>query len=73
MIKFISRNAQTIPGNNITKRDNRLLGRAAAKLEMADIPTVLLGRTDFLGVVRNAVSRRKSCLAASVLKTRWKS
>ncbi|HVH78637.1 MAG TPA: hypothetical protein VM782_04550, partial [Stellaceae bacterium] len=32
------------------------LGRAAAKLETLDIPTVLFGRTDFLGVVRNAVT-----------------
>ena len=31
-------------------------GRAAAKLESLDIPTVLFGRTDFLGVIRNAVS-----------------
>ena len=32
------------------------LSRAAARLEGEGIPTVLLGRTDFLGVVRNAVS-----------------
>ena len=30
--------------------------KSPPKLESLDIPTVLLGRTDFLGVIRNAVS-----------------
>ncbi len=45
-----------IIGNAACGSCSTALGRAAAKLEMANIPTVLLGRTDFLGVVRNAVS-----------------
>jgi hypothetical protein len=45
-----------IVGNAACGSCSTALGRAAAKLESADIPTVLLGRTDFLGVVRNAVS-----------------
>jgi hypothetical protein len=43
-------------GNAACGSCSTALGRAAAKLESLDIPTVLLGRTDFLGVVRNAVS-----------------
>jgi hypothetical protein len=45
-----------IIGNAACGSCSTALGRAAAKLESLDIPTVLLGRTDFLGVVRNAVS-----------------
>jgi hypothetical protein len=45
-----------IIGNAACGSCSTALGRAAAKLERLDIPTVLLGRTDFLGVVRNAVS-----------------
>src|SRR5580700_4917096 len=45
-----------IIGNAACGSCSTALGRAAAKLEGLDIPTVLLGRTDFLGVVRNAVS-----------------
>jgi hypothetical protein len=45
-----------IIGNAACGSCSTALGRAAAKLESRDIPTVLLGRTDFLGVVRNAVS-----------------
>jgi hypothetical protein len=45
-----------IIGNAACGSCSTALGRAAAKLEKLDIPTVLLGRTDFLGVVRNAVS-----------------
>lgn len=45
-----------IIGNAACGSCSTALARAAAKLETLDIPTVLLGRTDFLGVVRNAVS-----------------
>jgi hypothetical protein len=45
-----------IIGNAACGSCSTALGRAAAKLESLGIPTVLLGRTDFLGVVRNAVS-----------------
>jgi hypothetical protein len=45
-----------IIGNAACGSCSTALGRAAAKLESLDIPTALLGRTDFLGVVRNAVS-----------------
>jgi hypothetical protein len=45
-----------IIGNAACGSCSTALGRAAAKLEKLDVPTVLLGRTDFLGVVRNAVS-----------------
>jgi hypothetical protein len=45
-----------IIGNAACGSCSTALGRAAAKLESLDIPTVLLGRTDFLGVIRNAVS-----------------
>lgn len=45
-----------IIGNAACGSCSTALARAAAKLEGIDIPTVLLGRTDFLGVVRNAVS-----------------
>jgi hypothetical protein len=45
-----------IIGNAACGSCSTALARAAAKLESIDIPTVLLGRTDFLGVVRNAVS-----------------
>jgi hypothetical protein len=45
-----------IIGNAACGSCSTALARAAAKLESLDIPTVLLGRTDFLGVVRNAVS-----------------
>src|SRR5271170_3002219 len=45
-----------IIGNAACGSCSTALGRAAAKLESLDIPTVLFGRTDFLGVVRNAVS-----------------
>jgi hypothetical protein len=45
-----------IIGNAACGSCSTALGRAAAKLESADIPTVLVGRTDFLGVVKNAVS-----------------
>ena len=45
-----------IIGNAACGSCSTALGRAAAKLESIDIPTVLLGRTDFLGVVKNAVS-----------------
>jgi hypothetical protein len=47
-----------IIGNAACGSCSTALGRAAAKLEKLDIPTVLLGRSDFLGVVRNAVSGR---------------
>jgi hypothetical protein len=43
-------------GNAACGSCSTALARAAAKLESLDVPTVLLGRTDFLGVVRNAVS-----------------
>ncbi len=43
-------------GNAACGSCSTALGRAAAKLESVDIPTVLLGRSDFLGVVKNAVS-----------------
>ena len=45
-----------IIGNAACGSCSTALARAAAKLESIEIPTVLLGRTDFLGVVRNAVS-----------------
>jgi hypothetical protein len=45
-----------IIGNAACGSCSTALGRAAARLEAINIPTVLLGRTDFLGVVRNAVS-----------------
>jgi hypothetical protein len=45
-----------IIGNAACGSCSTALARAAAKLESANIPTVLLGRTDFLGVVRNAVT-----------------
>jgi hypothetical protein len=45
-----------IVGNAACGSCSTALGRAAAKLEKAGIPSVLLGRTDFLGVVKNAVS-----------------
>jgi len=45
-----------IIGNAACGSCSTALGRAAAKLESVDIPTVLLGRTDFLGVVKNAAS-----------------
>jgi hypothetical protein len=45
-----------IIGNAACGSCSTALGRAAAKLESLNIPTVLFGRTDFLGVVRNAVS-----------------
>jgi hypothetical protein len=45
-----------IIGNAACGSCSTALGRAAAKLESADIPTVLLGRSDFLGVVKNAVT-----------------
>lgn len=45
-----------IIGNAACGSCSTALGRAAAKLESLGIPTVLLGRTDFLGVIRNAVS-----------------
>ena len=45
-----------IIGNAACGSCSTALGRAAAKLESLDIPTVLFGRTDFLGVIRNAVS-----------------
>jgi hypothetical protein len=43
-------------GNAACGSCSTALGRAAAKLEGEGIPTVLFGRSDFLGVVRNAVS-----------------
>jgi hypothetical protein len=45
-----------IIGNAACGSCSTALGRAAAKLESVNIPTVLLGRVDFLGVVKNAVS-----------------
>jgi hypothetical protein len=45
-----------IIGNAACGSCSTALGRAAARLEGLNIPTVLFGRTDFLGVVRNAVS-----------------
>jgi hypothetical protein len=45
-----------IIGNAACGSCSTALGRAAAKLESANIPTVLLGRSDFLGVVKNAVT-----------------
>jgi hypothetical protein len=45
-----------IIGNAACGSCSTALGRAAAKLESLNIPTVLLGRIDFLGVIRNAVS-----------------
>jgi hypothetical protein len=45
-----------IIGNAACGSCSTALGRAAAKLESLDIPTVLLGRADFLGVIKNAVS-----------------
>src|SRR5271154_5285874 len=45
-----------IIGNAACGACSTALGRAAAKLESLDIPTVLFGRTAFLGVVRNAGS-----------------
>lgn len=45
-----------IIGNAACGSCSTALSRAAAKLESINIPTVLLGRTDFLGVVNNAVS-----------------
>ncbi len=45
-----------IIGNAACGSCSTALGRAAARLESADIPTVLLGRSDFLGVVKNAVT-----------------
>jgi hypothetical protein len=45
-----------IIGNAACGSCSTALGRAAAKIESLRIPTVLFGRTDFLGVVRNAVS-----------------
>jgi hypothetical protein len=45
-----------IIGNAACGSCSTALARAAARLETLEIPTVLLGRTDFLGVVRNAVS-----------------
>ena len=45
-----------IIGNAACGSCSTALGRAAAKIEGVGIPTVLFGRTDFLGVVRNAVS-----------------
>jgi hypothetical protein len=45
-----------IIGNAACGSCSTALARAAAKLETANIPTVLFGRTDFLGVVRNAVT-----------------
>ena len=45
-----------IIGNAACGSCSTALGRAAAKLEAVNIPTVLFGRSDFLGVVRNAVS-----------------
>src|SRR5271156_4922519 len=45
-----------IIGNAACGSCSTALGRAAAKLESLNIPTVLFGRADFLGVVRNAVS-----------------
>jgi hypothetical protein len=45
-----------IIGNAACGSCSTALGRAAAKLESLHIPTVLLGRSDFLGVVKNAVS-----------------
>jgi hypothetical protein len=45
-----------IIGNAACGSCSTALGRAAARLEALEIPTVLFGRTDFLGVVRNAVS-----------------
>jgi hypothetical protein len=45
-----------IIGNAACGSCSTALGRAAAKLESSGIPTALFGRTDFLGVVRNAVS-----------------
>lgn len=43
-------------GNAACGSCSTALGRAAARLESLNIPTILFGRTDFLGVVRNAVS-----------------
>src|SRR5580704_6299641 len=45
-----------IIGNAACGSCSTALGRAAAKLESLNIPTVLFGRTDFLGVIKNAVS-----------------
>jgi hypothetical protein len=45
-----------IIGNAACGSCSTALGRAAARLESLNIPTALFGRTDFLGVVRNAVS-----------------
>jgi len=45
-----------IIGNAACGSCSTALGRAAAKLEGVGIPTAVFGRTDFLGVVRNAVS-----------------
>jgi hypothetical protein len=44
-----------IIGNAACGSCSTALGRAAAKLEASNIPTVLFGRTDFLGVIKNAV------------------
>ncbi len=43
-------------GNAACGSCSTALGRAAAKLESENIPTVLLARQDFVGVVKNAVS-----------------
>jgi hypothetical protein len=45
-----------IIGNAACGSCSTALARAAAKLESENIPTVLLGRSDFLGVVKNAVT-----------------
>ncbi len=45
-----------VVGNAACGSCSTALARAAAKLEALNIPTVLLGRTDFLGVVKNAVT-----------------
>lgn len=45
-----------IIGNAACGSCSTALARAAARFEDENIPTVLLGRTDFLGVVRNAMA-----------------
>ena len=45
-----------IIGNAACGSCSTALARAAARFEKENVPTVLLGRTDFLGVVRNAAS-----------------
>jgi len=60
----------TAEGGKVSLWDLNPDSLAAAKLESQKIPTVLLGRTDFLGVVRNGeeTNGRNTAIMTSMLR-----